>query len=85
MGGYRDCKGKVLVMLYNISEVEIIEATEERLREILIRDFPDSSPDEWPIDIGAMNYVVRAVMEAFGTFDPPARAESQLKNDPKNT
>lgn len=58
-------------MLYaNYDEFEIIREAGKRLKEILARDFPDSSPDEWPIDEGSEDYIIRAVIEALGTFSP---------------
>ena len=53
LGAILDCN------FYTVHEAGI------RLREIMTRDFPDSAPDERPIDEGSEDYIIRSVIEAL--------------------
>lgn len=50
-------------------DFDIVHEAGIKLKGILARDFPRKPPDKMPVDEGAEDYTIRAVMEAlFGEY-----------------
>lgn len=53
-----------------LCDFDTVQDAAKRLREIMERDFPDSSPHIRPVPEGTEAYVIRAVMEAVFGKEP---------------
>lgn len=54
-------------------DFDTVHEAGRKLGDIFRRDFPDNAPDEWPVEEGAVDYVIRAVIEAL--FDRHFQAQ----------
>lgn len=65
LGAYTLTEGDIREAVSTAFSPEAILEARQRLLEIFRRDFPDCGPDEYCLDEGAEDYIIRAIAEAL--------------------